>query len=107
MMQGTMPILLIAVTAMLIQQTITTVVKVGVPALFPAIADDLAFDAKYVLVYTWIIAVGSIGVQAGCGGVIRRFGALRTSQIGCVFMAAGLICAAVLARVKQPDGQQE
>jgi MFS family permease len=97
MMQGTMPILLIAVTAMLIQQTITTVVKVGVPALFPAIADDLAFDAKYVLVYTWIIAVGSIGVQAGCGGVIRRFGALRTSQIGCVFMAAGLVCAAGLA----------
>ena len=85
-----MPVLLLAVVAMLVQQSVATAVKVGLPALFPAIAGELAFDPKYVLVYTWFYAAVAVVVMAGCGGVIRRFGALRTSQIGCVSMAAGL-----------------
>lgn len=92
-----MPVLLIAIIAMLIQQTIATTAKVGLPALFPAIAEELAFDAEYVLVYTWAYAACSLAVMTGCGGAIRRFGALRTSQIGCVMMAAGLSSAALLA----------
>lgn len=92
-----MPVLLLAVVAMLVQQSVATAVKVGLPALFPAIAGELAFDPKYVLVYTWFFAALAVVVMAGCGGVIRRFGALRTSQIGCVSMAAGLAAVALLA----------
>jgi MFS family permease len=92
-----MPILLVAITAMLVQQTIATTAKVGLPALFPALAEELNFEAEYVLVYTWIYAAVAIAVMMGCGGVIRRWGALRTSQIGCVLMAAGLAAAAWLA----------
>ena len=92
-----MPILLVAVIAMLVQQTVATVAKVGLPALFPAIAEELTFQAEFVLLYTWIYAAVSVLVMAGCGGVIRRWGALRVSQIGCVLMAAGLAAAALLA----------
>ena len=92
-----MPVLLIAMIAMLVQQTVATTAKVGLPALFPAIAEDLAFDSEYVLVYTWAYAACSLAVMVGCGGAIRRYGALRTSQIGCVMMAAGLAIAALLA----------
>ncbi|MDA9976170.1 MFS transporter [Alphaproteobacteria bacterium] len=92
-----MPLLVLAITAMLIQQTIATTAKVGLPALFVPIAMELGFDAEYVLVYTWVYAVFSLCVMAACGGVIRRLGALRTSQIGCVMMAAGLAVAAVMA----------
>ena len=42
-------------------------------------------------------AVCSLGVMAGCGGIIRRYGALRTSQIGCVMMAVGLAATAMLS----------
>ncbi|MBT5266746.1 MAG: MFS transporter [Rhodospirillaceae bacterium] len=92
-----MPILLIAIVAMLVQQTIASAAKVGLPALFPALAEELNFDAEYVLVYTWIYAVVGVVVMMGCGGAIRRWGALRTSQAGCVLMAAGLSTAAILA----------
>ncbi|MEL0022314.1 MAG: hypothetical protein VW709_20815 [Rickettsiales bacterium] len=92
-----MPVLLLAIIAMLVQQTIATTAKVGLPALFVPIADEMQFDAEYVLVYTWVYAICSLCVMAACGGVIRRFGALRTSQIGCLMMAAGLVAAAVLA----------
>ncbi len=89
-----MPILLIAIVAMLMQQTVATTAKVGLPALFPALAGDLSFNAELVLLYTWIYALVSLAVMAGCGGMIRRFGALRTSQIGCLFMGLGVAIAA-------------
>jgi MFS family permease len=92
-----MTVLLLAIIAMLVQQTIATTAKVGLPALFVPIAAELGFDAEYVLVYTWVYAICSLCVMAACGGVIRRLGALRTSQIGCLMMAAGLAAAALLA----------
>ena len=92
-----MSVLLIAVIAMLTQQTVATTAKMGLPALFPAVAGELGFDAEYVLAYAWVYAAGSLAVMAGCGSAIRRYGGLRTSQAGCVMMAAGLAAAALLA----------
>ena len=85
-----MPILFVAITAMLVQQTVATTAKVGVPSLIPAVARELDFDAELVLLYTAFYAIVSLVCMAGCGGVIARFGALRTSQIGCVLMGFGL-----------------
>ena len=93
-----MPILLVAIFAMLVQQTVASTAKLGMPAMFPEIAPDLGFDPKFALAYTWGYAACAIFVMAGCGGALRRWGALRTSQIGCVLMAAGLSMAAVLAQ---------
>ena len=89
-----MHLLILAIVAMLIQQTVATTAKVGLPALFPALASDLSFNAELVLVYTWFFALVSLVFMACCGGIIQRFGALRTSQLGCVSMALGLILAA-------------
>ncbi|MFZ9080130.1 MAG: MFS transporter, partial [Alphaproteobacteria bacterium] len=93
-----MPILIIAIVAMLIQQTIATTAKLGMPAMFPTVAADLGIDPKVVLGYTWSYAAVAILVMAGCGGALRRWGALRTSQIGCLAMAIGLAAAALLAQ---------
>ena len=92
-----MSLLLIALAAMLVQQTVATAAKVALPALFPAAAAELGFDSQLVLLYTWFYAVCAVAVMVGCGGVIRRWGALRTSQVGCLLMAAGLLAAAWLA----------
>lgn len=93
-----MPILVVAIVAMLVQQTVATAAKLSLPAVFPAVAADLGFDPAYVLLYTGVNAAFAILVMAGCGGAIRRWGALRVSQIGCVMMAAGLSAAALLAQ---------
>ena len=85
-----MPLLLVAIVAMLAQQTLATAAKTGVPVLFKPMADELQFDAELVLVYTWGFACVGITVMLGCGAFIRRFGALRMTQIGCVLMAIGL-----------------
>ncbi|MGK0173200.1 MAG: MFS family permease [Gammaproteobacteria bacterium] len=89
-----MPILLIAVVAMLVQQMMATVAKTGVPVLFKAIADDLGFEAEFVLLYTWAFATVGIAVMLGCGAFLIRFGALRMSQVGCAFMGVGLAVSA-------------
>ncbi len=93
-----MPVLILAIVAMLVQQTIATTAKLGMPSMFPTVAADLGLDAKLALGYTWMYAICAILVMAGCGGALRRWGALRTSQIGCVAMAAGLGVAALLAQ---------
>ena len=92
-----MPVLLLAVVAMLGQQTIATVAKTAIPVLFKAIADDLGFDAELVLAFTWLFACVGIVVMLGCGAFLIRFGALRMSQWGCVLMATGLGLAAMAA----------
>ena len=89
-----MHLLILAIVAMLVQQTVATTAKVGLPALFPALADELLFNAELVLVYTWFFALVSLFFMACCGGIIQRYGALRTSQLGCISMALGLILAA-------------
>lgn len=93
-----MPILVVAIVAMLVQQTVATTAKVGLPAMFPEVAKDLGFDPNFVLVYTAANAALGILVTAGCGGAIRRWGALRVSQAGCGLMALGLAAAALLAQ---------
>jgi len=92
-----MPILILAIVAMLAQQTVATTAKLGLPAMFPRAAADLNVDPEYVLLYTWTYAACAILVMAGCGGALRRWGGLRTSQIGCVLMALGLSAAALLS----------
>lgn len=96
-----MPLLLIAIVAMLAQQTMATVTKTAVPVLFKPVADEIGFSPELVLGYTWVFACVGIAVMLSCGGFITRFGALRMSQIGCLLMAAGL---ALLALVSAPAG---
>lgn len=93
----TVPLLILAVVAMLIQQTMATVAKTAIPVLFPTIALDLGTASEAVLAYTWVFAVVGVLVMAGCGTFIMRYGAIRISQIGGLLMAAGLGLAALVA----------
>ncbi|MFP6708971.1 MAG: MFS transporter [Alphaproteobacteria bacterium] len=90
-----MPLLILAVIAMLVQQTMATVAKTAIPVLFPAIALELGAASEAVLAYTWIFAVVGVLVMAGCGTFIICYGAIRISQVGGLLMAAGLGCAAL------------
>ena len=69
-----MPILIVAIAAMLIQQTVATTAKLALPAVFPAAAKELGFNPEFVLMLTSANAAFGILVIAGCGGAIRRWG---------------------------------
>lgn len=85
-----MPLLLLAIVAMLVQQTVATVAKMAIPVLFPAVAAELGIEPELVLAYTWLYACVGILVMAGCGAFILRYGAIRVSQAGCLLMGLGL-----------------
>jgi MFS family permease len=88
-------LLILAVVAMLVQQTMATVAKTSIPVLFPAIALDLGVAPEAVLGFTWVFACVGMVVMAGCGTFIIRYGAIRISQLGGLVMALGLGLAAL------------
>ncbi|MEX2642761.1 MAG: MFS transporter [Acetobacterales bacterium] len=85
-----MRLLLVALAAMFVQQTVATIGRVIGPIIAPAVIDDLAIDAALVGVYSGTVAAAGMVSAMGCGGFIVRFGALRISQIALVLIAIGL-----------------
>ena len=86
--------LFLALGAMFVQQTFVTLGKVLPSVLAPAIISELQIEASWLGVYVGMIAAVSILVQAGCGSIIVRYGALRVSQISLLLTGVGLILAA-------------
>ena len=85
--------LLIALASMFFQQSFVTVGKVLPAVLAPAIITDLQVDPSWLGVYFGIIAAVSLTVQAGCGSIIVRYGALRVSQVSLLLTGLGLALA--------------
>ncbi|NCW55973.1 MAG: MFS transporter, partial [Rhodobacteraceae bacterium] len=86
--------LYLALGSMFVQQTFVTLGKVLPSVLAPAIILELQVEASWVGVYVSMIAAVSLFVQAGCGSIIVRFGALRVSQVSLLLTGIGLILAA-------------
>ena len=86
--------LFIALGSMFLQQSFVTIGKVLPGVLAPAIVSDLHIEPSWLGVYVGIIAAVSLTVQAGCGSVIARYGALRVSQISLLLTGVGLALAA-------------
>ena len=88
-----MKILSIALGFMFIQQSFVTIGKVLPAVIAPPILLELKIDPSWLGVYVGIIAAVSLAVQAGCGSVIVRYGALRISQVTLLVTSVGLALA--------------
>jgi sugar phosphate permease len=88
-----MKILSIALGLMFIQQSFVTIGKVLPAVIAPPILLELKIDPSWLGVYVGIIAAVSLAVQAGCGSVIVRYGALRISQVTLLVTGLGLVLA--------------
>lgn len=86
--------LAIALAAMFFQQSFTVLSQSVVPLIAPAALPSLGVPAAYVGVYVGIAAVMKTVVNIGCGNFIRRYGGLRVSQVGLIFVLVGLSAAA-------------
>ena len=88
-----MKILSIALGFMFIQQSFVTIGKVLPAVIAPPILLELKIDPSWLGVYVGIIAAVSLAVQAGCGSVIVKYGALRISQVTLLVTGLGLVLA--------------
>ncbi len=83
-------LLLTGLIAMLVQQAFATVSKMALPVLGPLAANDLGVDPALVGVFVSVTAAFGLFTTLACGNFIRRFGALRTSQVSLVVVGVGL-----------------
>lgn len=99
-------LLLTGLVAMLIQQAFATVAKMTLPVLGPLVADDLQLDPAFIGVFVSVAAVFGLITTLSCGNFIRRYGALRMSQLtlgvvglGLAALSLGLLPAMALSAV--------
>ncbi len=83
-------LLLTGLVAMLIQQAFATVAKMTLPVLGPLVASDMHLDPAYIGVFVSVTAAFGLFATLSCGNFIRRYGALRMSQLTLVVVGAGL-----------------
>jgi hypothetical protein len=85
--------MLIAVTAMFLQQTCGSIARALPAVLAPLIIAELHANAAWVGIYFSLTAFAGLIGQLGSGGFIIRHGAIRMSQIALLFTGAGLAVA--------------
>jgi len=88
-----LPPMLIAVTAMFLQQTCGSIARALPAVLAPLIIAELHANAAWVGIYFSLTACAGLIGQLGSGGFIIRHGAIRMSQIALLFTGAGLAAA--------------
>tara|TARA_B100000686_G_C16743661_1_gene948138 strand:- start:588 stop:1784 length:1197 start_codon:yes stop_codon:yes gene_type:complete len=86
-----MPIVYIAVIAMLIQQAFSTMSGLAIPFLAPPIAAETGLRPSLVGLYTAMLYGSSMLSALGGGGFLLRYGALRVSQVCLIIVALGLL----------------
>ena len=84
-----MKILLLALTAMFLQQTVVSIGRILPAVVAPAIIVDLELDPAWVGAYFGLIAFWALVFQMSCGSFIVRYGALRISQVALVMLGIG------------------
>lgn len=78
-------------TATWLVQVVGTAAMFGVHVLAPAIAAEMGVDATLVGVYVAIAYLTGQLSGLACGGFVDRYGALRMSQVSCLFAALGIV----------------
>tara|TARA_A100001037_G_C15053907_1_gene591435 strand:+ start:82 stop:1275 length:1194 start_codon:yes stop_codon:yes gene_type:complete len=85
------PVIYLAVFAMLFQQALSTMSGLTIPVLAPPIAAETGLSPGLVGLYTAFLYGGSMISSLTGGGFLLRFGALRVSQACLLVVAIGLL----------------
>lgn len=76
--------------AMMASQATVALASFSLPVIAPAAAETLGVDPTFVGYYTTLMLAGATGATIITAGFVRRYGALRVSQMTLVFAALGL-----------------
>ncbi|SHH16603.1 MFS transporter [Pollutimonas bauzanensis] len=81
--------------ATLTVQSLAAMALLTLPVVAPAVAQSLGISAAYVGLYVALAYAGAMTASLLAGGAVRRFGAIRLSQIGLLLCAAGVAACAI------------
>lgn len=81
--------------ATLTVQSLAAMALLTLPVVAPAVAQSLQISAAYVGLYVAIVYAGAMAASLMSGAAVRRFGAIRASQVALVSCAAGLFLCAI------------
>ncbi len=76
-------------------QVFTSLAGTAVAVLAPAIAGDLGVAPKWVGVFVGLVYTGAMMASPLSGTMVRRFGAIRVSQVCALICAVGIVLVAV------------
>ncbi len=83
----------IVLAATLTVQSLVAMALLTLPVVAPSVAESLGISAAYVGLYIALAYAGAMTASLLAGGAVRRFGAIRSSQIGLLLCGAGVaIC---------------
>jgi MFS family permease len=86
------PTLVLAAT--LTVQSLAAMALLTLPVVAPAVAETVGISAAYVGLYIALAYAGAMTASLLSGGFVRRFGAIRASQVGLALCALGVaVCA--------------
>lgn len=90
-----MPSNTIVLIATLTVQALAAMALLTLPVVAPAVSQSLGISAAYVGLYVAIVYAGAMTASLLAGALVRRFGAIRASQVALAFCALGLFLCAV------------
>jgi MFS family permease len=83
----------VVLAATLTVQSLVAMALLTLPVVAPSVAESLGISAAYVGLYIALAYAGAMAASLLAGGAVRRFGAIRSSQIGLLLCGAGVaIC---------------
>ena len=86
-------LLLIAVGALFLQQTLVAMSRLVMPVMMPVIAEDLGINPAYIGAYSGILSASAVLMAMAAGGFIERLGAWRVCQVALVLAGIGMFVA--------------
>lgn len=76
-------------------QALVSMAVLTPPVMAPVVARALGVSSTYLGLYIAIVYIGAMFASLAAGAAVARFGAIRVSQAGLVFCAAGLLLCAI------------
>ena len=94
----------LVLSATLTVQSLAAMSLLTLPVVAPAVAESLNISAAYVGLYIAIAYAGAMTSSLLSGGAVRRFGAIRCSQLGLILCAAGVAVCAIESPIAMAVG---
>ncbi len=86
-------LLLIAVGALFVQQTLVSMSRLVMPVMMPVVAEDLGINPAFIGAYSGILSASAVVMAMAAGGFIERLGAWRLCQVALILAGVGMFIA--------------
>ncbi len=94
----------LVLVATLTVQSLVAMALLTLPVVAPAVAGSLGISAAYVGLYIALAYAGAMTASLLAGGAVRRFGAIRSSQIGLLLCGTGVAVCTIESSIAMAIG---